>query len=138
MEYHESHCWTLCLTGHVPSKKNSRLTVRGGRSIPGKAYAEWHRRAMSELFPQRVGKPTAKNVVRMEMSFALADNRRRDLDNMASSVLDLLQDAGIIADDCWREIPELTLKGFRAEPGEGARCLIRIHFLGGMNDDDSC
>jgi Holliday junction resolvase RusA-like endonuclease len=82
---------------------------------------------MSELFPQRAGKPSARDIVSAELDFVMTDNRRRDLDNMASSVLDLLQDAGIIADDCWREIPELVLRGFRADAGEEACCVIRIH-----------
>ena len=29
----------------TPSKKNSRITLKNGRTIPNKKYSEWHKKA---------------------------------------------------------------------------------------------
>lgn len=47
--------------------------------------------------------------VHLTLVFSFADNRRHDLDNAASTVLDILREAGIIADDDYRHICPLTL-----------------------------
>jgi Holliday junction resolvase RusA-like endonuclease len=38
----------------------------------------------------------------VKIQFMIRDNRRRDLTNMAESVMDLLVDYGVIADDRWQ------------------------------------
>jgi Holliday junction resolvase RusA-like endonuclease len=44
----------------------------------------------------------------------IRDNRRRDLTNMAESVMDLLVDYGVIADDRWQICRMIGMVGFGA------------------------
>ena len=37
---------TIKLATNIPSKKNSRINLRNGISIPSKAYREWHDEAV--------------------------------------------------------------------------------------------
>ena len=98
----------ITLTGQVPSKKNSRINTRSGRSFPSKRYSEWHKLALKQLegeekFPERVG---------IEYSFYQQDNRRRDISNQLESINDLLVDAGLLEDDDWKH---LFIYGGKAE-----------------------
>ena len=92
---------TFIIEGSVPSKKNQRQTfVKNGRviNIPSKRYKEWHEQAMWQL----KGFGNLKPPYEIVLTFWMKDNRKTDLDNKVGSVLDLLQDAGIIEDDCWQ------------------------------------
>lgn len=94
---------TILIEGSVPSKKNQRQTFyRNGRiiNIPSKRYKEWHDNAMIQLKDL----PTFRPPYNMTLTFWMKDNRRTDLDNKVASVLDLLQDAGIIEDDNWQNL----------------------------------
>lgn len=99
----------LKLTGNVPSKKNSRINTRSGRSFPSKAYTEWHEQATAELNTQHL--VSFDKPVRIQADFYFKDNIRRDLDNRLTSILDLFVDLGIIKDDRWQCVPELITTG---------------------------
>lgn len=97
------------LTGSVPSKKNSRINTRSGRSFPSKAFTEWHKDAEAQILTQglvRFNKPVV-----IQGDFYFENNIRRDLDNRLSSILDLFTDLGIIEDDRWQCVPEIKLTG---------------------------
>ena len=94
------------LHGTIPAKKNSRINTRSGRSFPSRRYAEWHEQAGLEIMSQGVQQ---FRQVRMTVAFQFRTNRRTDLDNKLSSILDLLQDLGILEDDRWQVVPEITL-----------------------------
>lgn len=47
--------------------------------------------------------------VAVTMLFSFSDNRRHDLDNVCSSILDILCKSGIFVDDDYRHICPLTL-----------------------------
>lgn len=96
---------SYCLPGPVPSKKNSRVTTKSGRSFPSARYQKWHAIHMRDLKDL----PMVTEVKKMLVEFILPDNRRRDLSNMFESVADLLVDAGIIEDDCWQKIPHIEI-----------------------------
>lgn len=108
------------LSGPVPSKKNSRVNFRGkgGRliSLPGEAYTKWHKENL----------PTARTLALtsglhkdrpfyLSVSVQFKDRRRRDLDNALSSILDLLVDAGVIPDDCWERVPQISISGSKGD-----------------------
>lgn len=98
----------ITLTGQVPSKKNSRINTRSGRSFPSKRYSEWHKIALEQLkneekLPEKVG---------IEYTFYQKDNRRRDISNQLESINDLLVDAGLLIDDDWQH---LFIYGGKAE-----------------------
>lgn len=90
----------IIITGRIPSKKNSRITVRAtGMSFPSSDYTSWHRNAGRQI----MGSPKM-NGKGITMDFWLPDNRKTDLNNKAASILDLMKDMGIIEDDAWQII----------------------------------
>jgi len=99
----------LVIEGRIPSKKNSRINTRSGRSFPSKAYKEWHKDASWQLYTQK--KQIGIKDCQIELDFYLPDNRRADLTNKAESVMDLLVDLGIIKDDSWQVVSHLILTG---------------------------
>ena len=122
------------IKGQPPSKKNSRnLFVRNGKmmNIPSKRYSEWHKYAMHQLNANKglfVGND--RTIERISLEFYVIDKRRRDLTNIAESVMDCLVDATIIADDCWQVVPCVFLK-FAGVDKQNPRTIINIHFKTG-------
>lgn len=104
------------LSGPVPSKKNSRLNFcgKGGRivSLPGEAYTKWHRQNIPTARTVAISSGLQKNKpYSISISVVFKDRRRRDLDNILSSILDLLVDAGVLPDDCWEKVPDEHISG---------------------------
>lgn len=92
----------LVIRGRTPSKKNSRINTRSGRSFPSIAHKEWHEDALWQLRAQKA-KPV-KTPCAIVLRIWYPDYRSADNTNKAESVHDLLVDAGIIIDDNWQEI----------------------------------
>ena len=100
------------IKGETPSKKNSRnIFVRGGRpvNIPSKNYKEWHDDAVNQLQAQGA-KPFPEKEVSITVVFYPRTLRPFDLSNKLESVADLLVDCGIIEDDNWKIVPEISAK----------------------------
>ena len=106
----------LTISGHVPSKKNSKRLVYAGHRpviISSKAYEAWHTVALLELQHQVKG---MRNRIKMsvphhiEITIFAESARKNDLTNKAESLMDLLVDYGLIEDDNWFLIPEIVLK----------------------------
>lgn len=101
----------LVLPGRVPSKKNSkRIVIVGGRPriISSEAFLTWHEEMMLRIRPHRPKTPILSASVAIKF---FAESRRRfDLSNAAESVMDLLVDAGILADDSAFNVGDLHLK----------------------------
>ena len=114
---------SFVISGVVPSKKNSRINTGSGKSFPSERFTEWHRRCTSELFPQRAGLKTISQPVSLSVRFTHADARRRDSDNMLSSVLDLLVDCRILLDDDWKIVRRISV--VNVQGGEPS-CRIEI------------
>ena len=115
----------MALAGEAPAKKNSRITLPGGRTIPSARHRAWHFDAMAQAASQLGGRrPERSSPCRVEMDFWHGDRRRRDSDNGASSVLDLLVDAGVLADDRWEIVQEIRVRNFY-DKGK-ARCEVRV------------
>ena len=109
---------SFVLEGETPSKKNNRIVNRKtGATFPSKKYTEWHKvaknlvqsqalmQARDSGFQLPINKPC-----QIKMLFAHGDLSRRDSDNEATSILDLLQDCDVLADDCWQIVRELNIK----------------------------
>lgn len=73
--------------------------------LPSAKYSEWHKDALKQL----KGKSPIKEKKIILTIFA-PDARKADLTNKAESVMDTLVDAGLLVDDNWFEINELTLR----------------------------
>lgn len=121
----------LVIEGETPSKKNSKIRTRSGYMIPSAQHQKWHQDAMLQLNSQlcRMRKPP--NMIDTPVNIALVffhgDNVRRDSDNQASSIMDLLQDAKILADDRWQIVRILNIYN-HYDKGH-ARCEIYIQEL---------
>ena len=94
----------LTIRGRIPSKKNSRINTRSGRSFPSSKYTAWHKDASLQI--SRAHKQTQKGI---SLTFYMPDNRRTDLTNKAESVMDLLVDNGIFEDDSWQITGDVSL-----------------------------
>lgn len=117
---------TLTLHSETPAKKNSRITLPNGRTIPSKQYRQWHGGAMSEIEIQMMCKRGEQlktpidYPIGITISFTHGDLRRRDSDNSVSSILDLLQDSGILADDNWQIVREIHVRNRYEKDEAGA------------------
>lgn len=121
---------TFELEGETPSKKNSRIFLKNGMNIPSKRYSEWHKVASADVVSQRYLQHMYKPLegsVKISVVFTHGDKRRRDSDNGLSSVLDLLVDTGVLADDNWNVVPQLEVVN-KYEQG-AAKCSIEIKQL---------
>lgn len=115
---------TFILPGNVPSKKNSRqIFAKNGRiiNIPSRKYKEWHDESLALLDGFGALKPPYS----ITLVFWMKDKRKCDLDNKVASILDLLQDAGIIEDDCWQKLVEITARA--AGVSDTPRVKVEIH-----------
>lgn len=96
----------IVILGQTPSKKNSRINTRSGRSFPSKRYSEWHRNSSLQLQTILEGGLTINSDLKCEIEyrFYVQDLRRRDVSNMIESINDLLVDLGILKDDDWKHV----------------------------------
>lgn len=103
----------LVIYGRIPSKKNNKKIIPfKGRYIivSSTAYEEWHKVAGGQIYHQLSGQsrqPYDSCDIRVTM-FA-PDKRRADLSNKCESVLDLLVDCRVLADDSWFIVKRLDL-----------------------------
>lgn len=120
----------LVIRGETPSKKNSRINTRSGRSFPSKRYTEWLNFALFQLVDQiadfrRNGKQLAfERGLELTVTFYHGDLKRRDSDNQLSSVLDMLVEAQVIPDDNWEILPVKHI--FDSYDKGNARCVISL------------
>ena len=121
----------LIIEGETPSKKNSKIRTRSGYMIPSAQHQKWHQDAMLQLHGQisrmRKQPEPIDTPVQITLQFFHGDNVRRDSDNQASSIMDLLQDAGLLADDRWQIVRILNIYN-HYDKGH-ARCEIDIKLL---------
>ncbi len=96
----------IIIKGRCPSKKNSRINTRSGRSFPSAKYTAWHKDASIQLITQEAPQISSSDIT---LTFWMPDNRRCDLTNKAESIMDLLVDSALIIDDCWQEINPIHL-----------------------------
>lgn len=110
--------FSLTISGQVPSKKNNKRILKNSRTgnrfiANSKRFNDWYEMVVKEMTlvsksrKFRNTKPT--NPLKVTMVFYNKDNVRHDLDNMASSILDLLVDTGYLEDDCCRIVNRLII-----------------------------
>jgi Holliday junction resolvase RusA-like endonuclease len=127
------------IIGETPGKKNSKIWTRSGKLIPSAKHQKWHTDAMLQLTGQvsRLQKDEwpygpehpdgIEDPVSVTLTFYHGDQVRRDSDNQAASVMDLLQDAKVLADDRWQIVRILNI--YNHFDKGNARCLIEINRL---------
>lgn len=91
--------WTATIRGRVPSKKNSRVNTSSGRSFPSATHQAWEKDAGYQIAPHRPS--CALSGPFTLMLHIERPNRQHwaDPDNQQTAILDLLQKAGVIAND---------------------------------------
>ena len=103
----------LSIPYETPSKKNSRvINRRTGRSFPSKAYREWHENASLWLKVHYNLAPQGDGPFMLRIRFYHGTNARCDSDNKASSILDLLVDLGVLPDDRWQVVQNISVSNF--------------------------
>lgn len=120
---------TIKLATNIPSKKNSRINLRNGISIPSKAYREWHDEAvvMSKIQATKQDWSMKKgDRAKITGIIYCATLRKTDIDNKLSSFLDMIVDANIIPDDNWQTIPEITIRADYRKGRPGAEFVITM------------
>lgn len=113
----------IVTSGTTPSKKNSRINTRSGRSFPSKRFSAWEATAVPELQKQFKGLKITGYPISITMVSYNGDLRRHDLDNQCSSILDTLVKAGIIEDDNQKFVDTITLQ-YGGLDRENPRCEI--------------
>ena len=106
---------TFIINGEAPAKKNNRRTLANGQTIPSAGHVAWHDAAMFQFrhdYPDFLHKPPINQPVRIRLSFYHNTKQRRDSDNQATSILDLLKDLAVIKDDCWQIVRELEILNY--------------------------
>ncbi len=96
-------------TGTIPSKKNSKqiFKTRSGKPFisSSNAYIKWENATATEM-SCKLKKVIQTCLVRL--TIYPADNKRFDLDNKITGVLDALVNAGILEDDSWKCVRGIT------------------------------
>lgn len=111
----------LIFKGTIPSKKNSRINTKDGKSFPNNKFVQWQNESIIELRRQtrhRFFKP-----VSMEVIIYFGTVGKADLDNKVTSILDMFTEALLLADDKWQHVPIMKLQAeYRAgSPGAFVR-----------------
>jgi Holliday junction resolvase RusA-like endonuclease len=117
-------------SGNTPSKKNQKRIVRrkGGGApfiLSSKDHERWHGAAVLQMNLQRSAYATIRfplpRIRQVVAKLYFKDHRRRDTSNTFESIMDLLVDAGVLADDCWTVVgPTLIYPFLRPEAQGGA------------------
>ena len=122
------------ILGETPGKKNSKIWTRSGKLIPSAKHQKWHQDAMVQMAAQISRLATSDRPVEginypvsVTLTFYHGDQVRRDSDNQAASIMDLLQDAKVLSDDRWQIVRILNI--YNHFDKGNARCLIEINRL---------
>lgn len=91
----------ITIQGTTPAQKNGKsvgVNPRTGKIFvtSSKTVKSWQKEALKQL---SVYKGQAEGELFITMAFYNGDKRKRDLDNQASSILDVLVASGLIKDD---------------------------------------
>lgn len=104
----------LELAGLPPAKKNSRRNFKSGVSLPSVRYELWQKYAVAEISEVWNEEPI-QMTSSICLTLGISDKRRKDLDNMLTSVLDMLVHCNVLEDDDWRICSNITVRGLESE-----------------------
>lgn len=87
-----------CYNLPFPPSVNALWRISGRRMYRSKKYTEWLGEAALALELEQ--KPEIDYPFNIEIVIGRPDKRRRDLDNLAKPILDVLQHCKVLQDDC--------------------------------------
>lgn len=102
---------------YPPSVNSYWRTTRGGQTYLSKAGRQY-REAAAAATDVRFG----QRRVQVYIELTMPDRRRRDLDNTLKALLDAIEHAGIVDDDC--QIDRLMVERIHVEPPGAADVVI--------------
>ena len=102
----------------MPPSVNAIWRKRNGRMVKSDRYKTWQRAAMNELLTQPRQKVSGPVHIDISLPVDKRNSRRRDLDNHAKAVIDLLVTMGLMDDDkhvdslfmAWEPVPDCTVR----------------------------
>lgn len=100
----------ITIHGVVPSLKNNKqlfINRKTGKHFitSSQKTKDWNTDALGQL--ENVP-PISQYPLAMYITFYMATNHRKDIDNMLGTVLDILVKAKVIEDDRWQLVPRIT------------------------------
>lgn len=108
-----------------PPSANRLWRAVNGRNIKSEEYREWLDEARCAVLLQpRSVRANIPGHYQMTMTADRPDKRRRDLSNLLKPTEDLLQQAGIVADDC--NAQQITIAWSDRPAGKGAQVHVKI------------
>ena len=117
-------CVKYILEGEVACKKNSvKFNRRTGKTYKTDHFRKWHDGAMIQVLSQGIPS-TPIGMFKASFTFYHATKSRIDSDNQTTSLLDLLQDAHVITDDCWTCVPHKEIDDVYRKGKGGAEIVI--------------
>ncbi len=108
----------LILEGNVPSKKNSRINTRSGRSFPNKRFIDWQESAIWQVRQQT--RERFFGQVRVEAIIYFGTKGRSDADNRLTSILDMLVDMVFLPYDAYQCVVDSRVIGLYRKGNPGA------------------
>lgn len=98
----------LTILGQTPAQKNSKsIAINRATGKPfimsNQNVKTWQNTAAIQLLRYRIKEPL-QGKQELSIMFYVKDNRRRDLDNMLTTIQDALVKAGILEDDSWKSL----------------------------------
>lgn len=89
-----------------PSVNSLFVWASAQKRVPTREYVAWKKAAALELMAQRA-RPFCGSI---SINILVPNNPRRDLDNHAKPILDLLVKSEIIDGDSWKTVKSITLR----------------------------
>lgn len=114
------------LKGLIPSKKNSKqiVIVKGQyKIIPSDLFKKWHNSAKLQILSQKKNK-VIEQCQEIEITLYFGTKKKADITNKVESIMDLLVDCKVLADDSYLVVPKLTLTAEYRKNDPGAKILI--------------
>lgn len=98
----------ITILGQTPAQKNSKsIAINRATGKPfimsNQNVKGWQNSADVQLLQYRIKEPL-QGKQEISIMFYVKDNRRRDLDNMLTTIQDSLVRAGILEDDSWKQL----------------------------------
>lgn len=98
----------ITILGQTPAQKNSKsIAINRATGKPfimsNQNVKGWQNSADVQLLQYRIKEPL-QGKQELSIMFYVKDNRRRDLDNMLTTIQDSLVRAGILEDDSWKQL----------------------------------
>lgn len=118
------HVLTVTFQGHIPSKKNSKMLVKG-RMLSSEAYRRWE---ASEMATLQGAVATITPPYHLIYRFWVGSLMSFDLSNSIESVQDVLVKAGILVDDSWRYVRGSSFE-LMGMDFDNPRCEVSVYQL---------